>query len=205
MLDRAARRLIDPALNRLGPALADRGWTADRMTLLGLALGLAGAGLITLGWTLAALVLVLAGRVADGLDGAIARAQQPAPLGGYYDILADFLFYGAIPTAFVIQDPAANGVAGAVLLLSFYVNGASFLGFATEAAKRNLQGNANGPKSFFHSVGLVEGSETILFIVLICLYPEKFNQFAWVFAFLCFAAAALRLRTATLTFAKDNE
>jgi phosphatidylserine synthase len=45
-----------------------------------------------------ALVLWLAGRVLDGLDGALARATQRAgDLGGYLDLLADTVGYAAVP------------------------------------------------------------------------------------------------------------
>ena len=136
MLDAAARRLIDPVLNRWGRALAQRGVQADAVTLAGLALGLLAALLIGLGHPGAALLPLLASRLADGLDGAIARATQRTDFGGYFDITADFLFYGAVPLGFVLADPAANGAAGAFLISSFYFNGASFLGYAILAARR---------------------------------------------------------------------
>ncbi|MEL6685220.1 MAG: CDP-alcohol phosphatidyltransferase family protein, partial [Pseudomonadota bacterium] len=113
MLDRYARQLIDPPLNQIGRGLAARGFTADGVTLLGLGLGLVAALCIVIGQFALALVPLLASRIADGLDGAVARATQKTDFGGYLDIAVDFLFYGAIPMAFVIYDPATNGAAGA--------------------------------------------------------------------------------------------
>src|SRR6056297_707684 len=130
MLDAHARRLIDPPLNRMGNALAAVGATANAVTLAGLALGLAAAVLIGLGAPGWALLPLLASRLADGLDGAVARATRKTDFGGYLDIWSDFLFYGAVPLAFVFLDPAENGLAGAFLLAAFYVNGTSFLGYA---------------------------------------------------------------------------
>ncbi len=193
MLDAPARRLIDPVLNRWGLTLARRGVNADVVTLIGLALGLLAALLIALGQPGVALLPLLASRLADGLDGAVARASQRTDFGGYLDITADFLFYGAIPLAFVVADPAGNGAAGAFLLASFYFNGASFLGFAVLAAKRGLESRERGLKSFFFSGGLLEGTETILFFVALCLYPGAFAPLAWVFGALCFATGALRI------------
>ena len=135
MLDRYARRLIDPPLNAAGARIAARGISANGVTTIGLGLGLVAAVLIAFGSPCLALVPLLAGRIADGLDGAVARATRKTDFGGYYDITADFLFYGAIPAAFVFADPATNGAAGAFLLTAFYVNGASFLGFAILAEK----------------------------------------------------------------------
>ena len=96
MLDRFARQLIDPPLNRLGKSLASAGATADSVTLVGLGLGLLAAVMIAFGAYTLALVPLLASRVADGLDGAVARATRKTDFGGYLDIAADFLFYGAI-------------------------------------------------------------------------------------------------------------
>jgi phosphatidylglycerophosphate synthase len=200
MLDAAARKLIDPPLNALGRRLARRGVTANRVTLAGLALGLAAAGAIWAGVFAVALVLLLASRLADGLDGAVARATRKTDFGGFLDITADFAFYGAIPLAFVLHDPASNGMAGAALLASFYVNGTSFLGYAILAEKRGMQTSAQGSKSLYFSNGLLEGTETILFFVLICLLPGHFPPLAWVFAGLCLVTAVLRVRAARQVF-----
>jgi phosphatidylglycerophosphate synthase len=200
MLDAPARRLIDPVLNRWGLTLARRGVNADVVTLVGLTLGLLAAVLIALGQPGIALLPLLASRLADGLDGAVARASQRTDFGGYLDITADFLFYGAVPLAFVIADPAGNGAAGAFLLASFYFNGASFLGFAILAAKRGLETQDRGLKSFFFSGGLLEGTETILFFVALCLWPASFAPLAWVFGTLCFATGALRIWHARTRF-----
>lgn len=200
MLDAALRRRLDPILDRAGRALAARGIGADAVTLTGLALGLAAAGAIALGAPLAGLALIAASRLADGLDGAVARATSTTDFGGYLDITADFLFYGAVPLGFVLLNPQANGVPGAVLLLSFYVNGASFLGFAILAEKRGLTTAARGIKNFFYSGGLLEGAETIGFFVLLCLWPTGFPPLAWIFSMLCFATAAGRILHAQQVF-----
>jgi len=193
MLDAPVRLVIDPPLNRLGIALARRGARADTITLIGLALGLTAALLVALGFSGLALVPLLASRLADGLDGAIARATQQTDFGGFLDITADFLFYAAVPLAFVLADPTRNGAAGAFLLASFYFNGASFLGFAIVAARRGLETSAQGLKSLYYSNGLLEGTETILFFVALCLFPGSFAALAWVFGALCFVSGALRI------------
>jgi len=196
MLDRHARQLIDPPLNRIGNGLALRGFTADGVTLIGLGLGLFAALLVALGafgWALAPL---LASRIADGLDGAVARATNQTDFGGYLDIACDFLFYGAIPMAFVLHDPAQNGAAGAFLLASFYFNGTSFLGYAILAEKHGLKSDAQGQKSLYYSNGILEGTETIVFFVILCLLPAYFSLLAWIFGALCFATAALRIYAA---------
>lgn len=201
MFDGAMRKWIDPPLNRAGRILATRGWTADGVTLLGLGFGGLAALTLALGvpaWI--ALIPLLASRVLDGLDGAVARATYKTDFGGYLDIVCDFVFYAIIPLAFVIRDPAANGVAGAFLIASFYVNGASFLGYAVMAEKRGMQTNAQGEKSLYYAVGLLEGTETIGFFIFLCLVPSLFAPAAWIFGVLCFVTAATRVVLARRVF-----
>jgi len=201
MLDGMMRGVIDAPLNESGRWLASRGASANAVTLVGLGLGLLAAGMITAGWSgiLVALVL-LASRLADGLDGAVARAHGKTDFGGYLDIVCDFTFYGAIPLAFVLNDPGANGVAGAFLLFSFYVNAATFLGYAVLAEKRGLETRSRGEKSLYFTAGLMEGTETILCFAVLAVWPGLFVPVAWVFGGLCLMTAAARLALAARRF-----
>lgn len=200
MFDAALRKLIDPPLDRAGRWVARTGVSADGLTLMGLALGLGAAALIGAGRPGLALVPLLLSRLMDGLDGAVARATRRTDFGGYLDIASDFLFYGAVPLAFVLHDPEANGAAGAFLLASFYFNGTSFLGYAILAEKRGLETRAQGVKSLYFSNGLLEGGETIAFFVLLCLAPSLFAPLAWGFGALCYLTAVLRLVAARRAF-----
>jgi len=200
MLDGMMRRLIDPPLDRLGRGLAARGVAPDAVTLAGLALGLLSAVVIALGAPGWALVPLALSRLADGLDGAVARAGAKTDFGGYLDITSDFLFYGAVPLGFVLMDPGANGAAGAWLLTSFYANGASFLGFAILAERRRMETRARGVKSLYFTGGLLEGTETIAFFVALCLWPGWFAPLAWAFGALCFVTAVSRVLLARKVF-----
>jgi phosphatidylglycerophosphate synthase len=201
MLDGLMRGVIDAPLNRGGRWLAARGASANAVTLAGLALGLGAAALLAFGWAgLPVALILLASRLADGLDGAVARARGKTDFGGYLDIAADFAFYGAIPLAFVLRDPAANGLAGAFLLFSFYVNGATFLGYAVLAAKRGMETTNRGEKSLYFTAGLLEGTETILFLLLIAVWPVLFVPGAWIFGALCLMTAVARVILASRTF-----
>ncbi|MGB3500221.1 MAG: CDP-alcohol phosphatidyltransferase family protein [Mesorhizobium sp.] len=182
MLDGRARQAINPALDAGGRALARVGLSADAVTIAGFGVGIAAAVAIVAGQFWLGLALILFSRLADGLDGAIAKINGRTDLGGYLDIVLDFAFYGLIPLAFVIHDPAANGVAGAVLLAAFYANGASFLAFATMAAKRGMSSEARGPKSLFFTTGLAEATETILVFAAFCIWPDWFALIAYAFA-----------------------
>ena len=74
MLDARFRSLIDPPLNAVGRALAALGVGADHVTFLGLVFGLSAALTVAAGWFWTALALIALNRIADGLDGAVARA-----------------------------------------------------------------------------------------------------------------------------------
>ncbi len=200
MIDGRVRTLIDPPLNAFGRSLAARGATANGVTLAGLGIGLIAALMICCGLPGLAVVPLLISRIADGLDGAVARATQKTDFGGYLDIAADFLFYGMIPLAFVVMDPQTNGLAGAFLLTSFYFNGTSFLGFAILAEKHDMTTRAQGEKSLYYSNGILEGTETIVFFVLLCLLPAWFVPMAYLFGTACFATGILRIYGAHRTF-----
>lgn len=184
MLDAKLRPLIDPPLNAAGRMLAGLGVTANGLTFAGLALGLGGAAAIALGHIGWGLALIIANRVADGLDGAVARVRGPSDLGGYFDIVADFAFYVSIPLGFGILAPA-NTLPALVLVASFVLTGVSFLAFAVIAAKRGAETAAHGRKSFFYSTGLAEGTETIAVFIAMCLFPAWFAVLAYGYAALC--------------------
>ena len=196
MLDGAARRVIGPPLDRAGNMLARRGVSADAVTVVGFIVGLAAAAAIVREFHLLGLFLILASRLCDGLDGAVARHSSKTDRGGFLDIVLDFAFYAAIPLAFVLARPDDNAVAGAFLLASFYVNGSSFLAFAIMAAKRGLATEARGEKSLYFTTGLAEATETIAVFCLFCLFPDAFPAIASVFAAVCLLTAAARIALA---------
>ncbi|MEM8725477.1 MAG: CDP-alcohol phosphatidyltransferase family protein [Pseudomonadota bacterium] len=184
MLDAKLRPLIDPPLNATGRALAGIGVSANMLTFSGLALGIVGAAAIAFGNTGLGLALIIANRVLDGLDGAVARVRGPTTLGGYFDIVADFAFYVSIPLGFGVH-ASENTLPALVLVASFVLTGVSFLAFAVIAAERRDKTTAHGQKSFFYSTGLAEGTETIAVFIAMCLFPAWFGVIAYTYAALC--------------------
>lgn len=192
MFDARLRPLIDPPLNRAGRIIAASGVSANGITVIGFGFGLSAAAFVAVEHTFAALVMIALNRLCDGLDGAVARATRTTKAGGFLDIVLDFFFYGAIPVAFAIADPARNGAAAAFLIASFYANGAAFLAFSGFADKLGLATDAQGVKSLYYMSGIAEGFETILVFVLFCLYASRFAEIAIVFGLVCFVSAAAR-------------
>ena len=193
MLDRYALALLRPGLTRAAQLLARRGIGADAVTWTGFAFGMAAALAIANRLYLAGLALLLAGRLADGLDGAIARATRPSDRGAFLDITLDFVFYASIPLAFAFADPARNALAAALLLAAFCGTASSFLAFAVMAERRGLASADYPSKGFFYLGGLTEGTETIACFALMCLVPRHFAWWAGGFAVLCALTIATRL------------
>ena len=200
MLDKAVRPLIDPPLNRIGRALAAHGISANAVTLAGFAVGLAAVPVLATGQYGLGLALILANRVLDGLDGAVARAAGPTDVGGYLDIVCDFILYSAWVFGFVVADPA-HAVAGAFLILSFVGTGSSFLAYAVFAAKRGITTAIGGSKSLFYLGGLTEGTETVLAFIAFSLLPQHFVILALVFGAACWVTTGSRVLAAIRGFA----
>ena len=185
MLDRAASAALKPLLDAGAGALVRRGVGADAVTLTGFAIGMAAAAAIAFGHFGWGLGLLLASRLADGLDGAVARLTRTSDRGAFLDITLDFLFYASIPLAFAIAEPGANALPAAVLLAAFIGTGSSFLAFAVLAERRGLASSAYPQKGFIYLGGLTEATETLICFGLMSLWPEKFAWWAHGFAALC--------------------
>jgi phosphatidylglycerophosphate synthase len=199
MLDKHIVPRIKPVLGRIAAGVNRLGVTADMVTVAGFAVGLLCIPAIAFGYAELALLLLLINRLADGIDGELARLQQSTDAGGYLDITLDFIFYAAFPLGFALADPMHNAIPAAVLITSFVGTGASFLAFATQAEKRDIVSPDFAYKGLYYLDGLAEGTETIICFVLMCLFPQHFAVLAWVFAFICFITAVNRVYFGYLT------
>ncbi len=200
MLDGIVRKNIDPVLNAAGRAIAGTGITPNTITLSGWIIGIAAAIAIAFENNITGLVLILASRAADGLDGAVAKVSGTSDFGGYLDIVLDFFFYGAIPLGFVLADPGNNAIAGAILIFSFYFNGSTFLAYSALAEKNDIKTNVRGSKALYFTTGLAEATETIVVFMLFCLFPGWFSEIAYVFALICFWTSLSRIFLARQAF-----
>lgn len=199
MFDAQVRRLIDPPLDALARLLSRAHVHANAVTVGGFLIGMAGCGAIAFGHYTLALVLIGLNRLADGLDGSLARQSGSTDVGGFLDIVLDTIFYSGVPFAFALAQPEAT-LPAAFLIYSFVGTGGSFLAFAVISTKRGITSDRLKQKSFFYSVGLMEGTETIVFFVLFCLWPDRFGILAWIFGGLCWLTTVLRIVTGVLVF-----
>ena len=181
MFDTVLRRHLAGPLDRVA-ALLDRAWiTPDRLTLLGLVVGLTSAVTAAGQLWLWSLACWLASRVLDGLDGPLARRRaaaaradrsgSSAPVGseagGFLDITADFTVYGATVVGVAVGTAAAAGpehtwgswLPFLAVLLAYYVNGTAFLAFSSIAERTGHR--LDDGRSFSFLAGLTEGAETV--------------------------------------------
>lgn len=181
------RRLLHPLAGRLHR----RGVSADAITLAGFGIGLLGVLAAALGAPLLALAGLAGNRLADGLDGEVARLDEPSDRGAFLDIALDFVFYALFPLGFAIAEPA-NALPAAVLIASFVGTGSSFLAFSLIAERRGMTSVEYPSKGIFYLGGLTEGAETIALFVAFCLFPQLFPVLAWLFAAACWITTATR-------------
>ncbi|MGE0141133.1 MAG: CDP-alcohol phosphatidyltransferase family protein [Ilumatobacteraceae bacterium] len=182
MIDASLRRWSAPPVELVARLARRVGLAPAALTSAGLMLGLgAAAAAGSTRWTLA-LVLWIASRIADGLDGAVARLGTPSPLGGFLDIVADFTVYGAFVVGVAVGVPDAR-LAAVVLLCTYYVSGAAFLAWSSLVHQRARQRLVHDDDRSIRFVGgLAEGFETIVAYVAICIWPGEAAVICWVFA-----------------------
>jgi phosphatidylglycerophosphate synthase len=193
MLDRAAIALLRPVLECGAQGLRRLGFSADAITGIGFVIGMAAAVAIAQRRYGIGLALMLASRLCDGFDGALARLTRPTDRGAFLDIVLDFLFYASIPLAFAISMPEERALPAAVLLAAFIGTGSSFLAYSVLAERRGLRSDSYPRKGIFYLGGLTEASETLICFALMCLLPAFFALWAYGFAALCAITIAMRL------------
>ncbi|EKF61018.1 MAG: CDP-alcohol phosphatidyltransferase family protein [Agrobacterium albertimagni] len=204
MIDAKILPLQKAALQPIAEFLGRRGVRADQISVVGFIAGLGAFVALCFGYWLAALLLILANRGFDGLDGAVARIQGPTDRGAYLDIAFDMVFYALIPLGFAIASPEVNALPAAILIVSFVGTGSSFLAFSAVAAKLGRKAPEFPTKGIYYAGGLAEGFETIAVFVAMCLFPESFALIAYGFAALCALTTVIRWRQGWVAFSEGS-
>jgi len=165
----------------------------NQMTLIGFGFGILMCISIVIDQYLIGILFLFLNRLCDGLDGAMARLTAPTPLGGYLDIVLDFLVYGGFVLSFGLTEQNYTFLS-MVLLFCYIGTGTTFLAKAAILPSLTHQNQKNDiPKSFHYAVGLVEGSETIVFMVLCLLFPNLFVYLSSIFIALCLITIVFRI------------
>lgn len=184
MLDALLRRLLERPLERAGRALAPR-VSANALTVGGFVAGLVAAGLIAADLAPIAIVFLLLNRVADVLDGAVARVRGPTALGGFLDAALDLIVYAALPFAFAVRRPE-SGLAAAFLLFGFVTMMTLELAFRYWARRSTTH----------PATPLFGHGETFVVFAIACALPWAFPVLAYLYGVACFIAGGVRVANA---------
>jgi len=178
MIDRRLRVTKDRAVEPVAALIAGR-VPPMALTLVAFVAGVGGGVAAGFGLRWTAVAVWLAGRVLDGLDGAVARRSgRQSDLGGYLDMLGDTIGYAAVPIGIAVsQDDTTVWIACAVLLAAFYVNTMSWTFLAAIAEKRGSGAIEHGERTTIHMpAGLIEGAETIVIFTLMLAFPDRATE-----------------------------
>lgn len=199
MIDNYLRRRLEGPLDRCAGLLDVAAISPDRVTAAGLVLGLGSALSAGLQLWWLALVLWLASRLADGLDGPLARRRARAGgpnsgAGGFFDITADFTVYGATVVGVAVGVTSGYDAPWwpfLLVLLAYYINGTAFLAFSSIAERTDRKIDDGRTLSFLG--GVAEGAETIAVHSLWLVFPGQAWQIAVVWAVVVAVSAGQRI------------
>jgi phosphatidylglycerophosphate synthase len=191
MFDDSVRPFVARLLGPAGRVLAAWGVTPACITWTGFAIAGAGAVAITSGLPRLGLALWLVSRLADGLDGVVAReGGRQSALGGYLDITLDMAAYSLMVLAFAHVHPAPPLLWQAIL--TGYVLAITTTLALSSAAERSARTLAAGDRSFQFTRGLAEAGETSVVYALWVVFPSLVVPVGWIWCVLLFATAVQR-------------
>jgi archaetidylinositol phosphate synthase len=185
VLDTRARHLVQPALDAIARACQRVGIGANALTIAGMLVGLAAAGLVASGYAIAGfLVLWLSGLI-DAADGTLARLTRPSPLGAILDITFDRVVELSMVTALAWLHPEARLE---LVVLAGTIAIAMSLFLSIGAAVQNAS-----VKSFHYAPGLGERTEAFICLSLMIVDQARLVAWTWVFVAVIAFTMAQRL------------
>ena len=101
MLDQKLNLFFKPVLTKFAIILLKYEILPNQITLFSFILGIFCFIFLSLGMIYIALIFFILNRFFDGVDGTLARLKKPTDLGGFYDIISDFLIYALLPFGFI--------------------------------------------------------------------------------------------------------
>ena len=138
----------------------------------------------------------------DVLDGALARIEKPTTFGGILDIFSDRTVEVLIIISIISVDQSNLMWPGIISLGSMILCITMFLLVGGAVKAKDLE---EMKKVIYYRAGLMERSETLLFLIVITILIPWRVILLWVFAFMILLTALLRLRDAYLLFKNKLE
>ncbi|KKN49179.1 hypothetical protein LCGC14_0645590, partial [marine sediment metagenome] len=133
----------------------------------------------------------------DTLDGAVARSGKTTKFGGILDVFCDrtveiFLVMALISTQpLILMWPGIFSLGAIILCITMFL----IVGGSLE--EKDLE---DSKKVIYYRYGLMERSETLLFLLLITIFVLWRFMLLMIFAILVLITALLRLRDAYILF-----
>ncbi len=169
MIDGYARDLLPSLTRGLITCYRRIGVTPNQLTVLGFALAVLAAWLVSEGHALSAIAVWWLGRLIDGTDGILARATgKVSDFGGYLDITLDMAAYSLMVLGFHLWQPQFV-VLWMVTLILYILAITSALSLGALERARGLDGDNRSLKL---AAGLAEGGETGISYTLMLLLPQ---------------------------------
>ena len=172
--------------------------TPIHITTAAFSVGLLSCYFASMTSTTISLILWALNRALDCLDGALARHRGTASdLGGFLDLLGDFIVYSSIPIGVAAgwNDTAGAWKAVAVLEASFHINNFVLFYVAAVAEKRVSKGGAQAKEltSVIMRPALIEGMESGLILTAMLAWPRAIEWWCWIMASLVGVGIAQRV------------
>ncbi len=147
--------------------------------------------LLAFGYPVSAFLMLTLSGFMDTVDGSIARqTNRTSPSGAALDIVSDRIVEFAIIMGLYAVDPIARALPSLLMLGSILLCITSFLIVGVFTEKET-------DKSFFYSPGLIERAEAFIFFAIMILFPSLFTMASYLFTFLVFLTALIRMRQFT--------
>jgi phosphatidylglycerophosphate synthase len=169
MIDGYARNLLPGLTGGLISFYRRLGVTPNQLTVLGCAIALVAALLVSAGHAWSAVVVWWLGRLVDGTDGILARATgRVSAFGGYLDITLDMAAYSVMVLGFYFWQPQFAPL-WMITLILYILAITSALSLGALERARGVDGDNRSLKL---AAGLAEGGETGISYTLMLLLPQ---------------------------------
>jgi len=196
---------LKKAINKLVRKLLFGRISANSLTIIGLVFGLlsalfiflSGMSNLVLECIIISTILMSLSFFIDILDGIVARLEEPTTFGGILDIFCDRTVEIFILLAIVSTDPIQLMWPGLFSLSAIILCITIFLIVGGVVKEENLK---EQQKIIYYSKGLIERTETFIFLICITLLVPLRVLLLWIFAILIFITAILRFRDSYLIF-----
>ena len=179
--------------------------SANSLTIIGLTLGIMSAFFIFLsGFLDFRLELIIVSTIfmslsffTDILDGTIARLEQPTIFGGILDIFCDRTVEILILLAIISTNPIELMWPGLYSLSAIILCITIFLVMGGAVKDIDLE---EDQKVIYYSRGIMERTETFIFLIILTIFLPWRMILLWIFASLVFITVIQRFRHAYIMF-----